>query len=168
VSPTHLPSFCPDCGGRLRATLPELQGNPPLVCTACGQPIYLDPKVAAACVVDLEGKLVLLRRAQRDSAYGRWILPGGHVDRGEVVTRAARREVAEEVGLKVELEGLVGVYSYPGNPVVLIVYAARAVSGSLKTGSEALEVKTFAPDELPWDEFGFTSTADALRDYLAR
>ncbi len=168
MSPTHLPSYCPDCGGRLRAPLPELEGNPPLVCTACGQPVYLDPKVAAACVVDLGGRLVLLRRAQRDSAYGRWILPGGHVDRGEVVTRAARREVAEEVGLEVELEGLVGVYSYPGNPVVLIVYAARAVSGSLKASGEALEVRAFAPRELPWDQFGFTSTADALKDYLAR
>lgn len=152
----------------MRSALPELEGNPPLVCTACGQPIYLDPKVAAACVVDLEGGLVLLRRAQHDSAYGRWILPGGHVDRGEVVTRAARREVAEEVGLEVELDGLVGVYSYPGNPVVLIVYAARAVGGRLKSSGEALEVRAFAPGELPWDEFGFTSTADALRDYLAR
>lgn len=162
----HTPRHCPECGGVLIRPLASSNGGPPLICSACGQGLYLDPKAAAACIVSLEGRLILLRRAQHDSAHGRWILPGGHVDRGEEVTRAARRETAEEVGLQVELERLVGVYSYPNNPVLLIVYAARAVGGELRPSREALEIGLFAPDELPWDEMGFTSTGDALRDYL--
>jgi len=31
-----------------------------------------------------------------------------------------------------------------------------------------LEVKTFAPDEIPWDELAFQSTKDALIDYIKK
>jgi ADP-ribose pyrophosphatase YjhB (NUDIX family) len=135
-----------------------------LVCTACGLGVYLDPKVAVAAAVRREGRVVLLRRAQRDAAHGLWILPGGHVDRGEETAAAAVRETAEETGLAVELEGLLGVYSYPANPVVLIAYLARPVGGRLRPGREALEVRSFAPGEIPWDGLGFASTRDVLRD----
>lgn len=45
---------------------------------------------------------------------GRWALPGGHVDAGEDVQDAGRRELAEEAGLAAERLELVGVYSAPG------------------------------------------------------
>jgi len=133
----------------------------------CGQARYLDPKVAAAAIVAAPGGIVLVRRAQRDQAHGLWILPGGHVDRGEQVSRAAARETLEETGLTVDVRGLVGVYSYADNPVVLIVYACQARPGELKPGPEALELRVFRPESLPWDDFGYPSTGHALRDYLA-
>ncbi len=163
----RIPRFCHQCGGRLVQCSSD-QGGPPFVCSFCGQKFYLDPKVAVAAVVRQDdGRVVLLRRAQRDSGFGRWILPGGHVDRGEVVEEAALREVAEETGLQVELERLLGVYTYPGNPVVLIVYLARPVGGRPTPGREALELKAFAPAEIPWDQLGFPSTGHALKDLLA-
>lgn len=168
MSRTNQPRHCQNCGGELMALLPDSQGGAPYYCSRCGQPVYLDPKLAVACVVEAQGGLVLLRRAQHDPAYGRWILPGGHVDRGEEVPRAARREVSEETGLDVELEGLLGVYSYQGNPTVLVVYAARQTGGMLRGGGEALEIRTFPPEQLPWDELGYRSTGEALRDYLQR
>ncbi len=142
-------------------------GGPPFVCSACGQKFYLDPKVAAAAVVRWEdGRVVLLRRAQRDRAHGLWILPGGHVDRGEVVEEATLREVAEETGLQVELERLLGVYTYPGNPVVLVVFLARPTGGELVPGREALDLALFAPADIPWDELGYHSTGQAIKDML--
>lgn len=45
---------------------------------------------------------------------GRWALPGGHVDVGEDVEAAGRRELAEEAGLDTGQLELVGVYSTPG------------------------------------------------------
>lgn len=158
------PRFCQACGGALILPLASAQGGPPFICEKCGLKVYLDPKVAVAAVVRRQGKVLLLRRSQHDDAFGRWILPGGHVDRGEEVRTACLREVSEETGLSVELEKLLGVYSYPGNPVVLVVYMARPVGGDLTPGREALELKDFAPQEIPWDELGYPSTGHALRD----
>jgi mutator protein MutT len=145
-----------------------LNGGPPFACTSCGQKIYLDPKVAAAVLVrDDDGKVILLRRAQKDKAHGLWILPGGHVDRGEVAEEAALREVAEEIGLQVELDRLMGVYTYPDNPVVLIVYLAHPTGGQLHPGHEALEVALFDSDSIPWDELGYYSTGQAIKDMIS-
>jgi hypothetical protein len=49
---------------------------------------------------------------------------------------------------------------------VLIVFDARALGIPQET-PEASEVRSFAPDELPWDEMAFWSTTQALRDALA-
>lgn len=160
-----VPSFCPACGNALSRVLGQSAGGgAPLCCQSCGLGVYLDPKVAVAAVVMDEQRALLMRRAQRDSAHGRWILPGGHVDRGEVLEAACRREVVEETGLEVSLERLLGAYSYPGNPVVLIVYLARPVGGRLKASREALEMASFARGDVPWDELGYESTGQALRD----
>ena len=160
------PRYCQVCGGALIRPPASTQGGPPLICEKCGLKVYLDPKVAVAAVVRQNGKVLLLRRSQHDAAYGRWILPGGHVDRGEELESACLREVVEETGLTVELERLLGVYSYAENPVVLVVYLARPVGGGLDPGREALELKAFAPKEIPWDELGYFSTGQALRDAL--
>lgn len=162
------PRFCALCGGSLIVTKALDHAGAPFCCSACGLPVYEDPKVAAAVVVDTSQGVLLLRRAQRDRAHGKWILPGGHVDRGEVVALAAQREVAEETGLAVELTSLLGVYSYEGNPWVLVVYAATANGGLLQAGPEALEIRAFPPGEIPWGELGYESTAQALKDYLAQ
>ncbi len=160
------PRYCAWCGGALIPSLGLDHRGAPFYCSACGLPVYEDPKVATAVVVDTRQGVLLLRRAQRDRAHGKWILPGGHVDRGEVVASAAVREVAEETGLAVELTSLLGVYSYEGNPWVLVVYAARANGGRLVASPEALELRAFTHRELPWEELGYESTAQALRDYL--
>ena len=69
--------------------------------------------------------IVLCRRAI-DPGIGKWSFPAGFVDRGEVIEDALRREVHEEIGLEATVGRLIGVYSRPDDPVVLIVYAARA------------------------------------------
>ncbi len=163
------PRFCIACGGALISSLPSDSGGSPLVCSRCGLPTYQDPKVAVAVAVrDRDGQVLLMRRAQRDQAHGLWILPGGHVDRGEELTSAALREVREETGLRVDLGRLLGVYSYPGNPVVLVAYAALSLGGDYRASREALEMNFFPPAQIPWDSLGYASTGDALRAMLER
>jgi ADP-ribose pyrophosphatase YjhB (NUDIX family) len=159
--------FCPGCRGALESRLLK-RGEPErLVCVQCGQVHYLDPKVAVGTIIRTEdSRLVLVRRAI-EPGYGLWVFPGGYVDRGEEVTAAAIREAREEAGLDVRLDGLVNIYSYAGRPLVIIVYAASAVSGSLCTDEEGLEAALFAPDQIPWSDLAFPSTNDALRDYLS-
>jgi ADP-ribose pyrophosphatase YjhB (NUDIX family) len=87
---------------------------------------------------------------------------------GETVQAAAIRETVEETGLKVGLTGILDVYSQPGAGVVVVVYAADVLGGTLKPGSECQEAKSFAPEALPWEELAFETTRQALRDYVRR
>ena len=78
-----------------------------------------------------EGRQIVLVRRAIEPGYGKWVFPGGYVDRGEEITLAAIREAREEVGLDVRLDHLVNIYSYAGRAPVIIVYAATKMSGDL-------------------------------------
>jgi ADP-ribose pyrophosphatase YjhB (NUDIX family) len=102
-------------------------------------------------------EILLMRRADN----GCWGLPGGFVELGESVAEAACREVAEETGWQVEIEGLIGVYSDPERQVVEyaadrrvhvvnLCFHARALSpGEATTPGETLEMGFFAARALP-------------------
>ncbi|MBW1714084.1 MAG: NUDIX hydrolase [Deltaproteobacteria bacterium] len=161
------PKHCPRCGHKLGRR--QLKDNEPqrLVCIACGFVFYLDPKLAVCALIAVDGRLVLGRRTI-EPGRGLWVLPGGFVDRGEAVPRALEREVLEETGLEVETGPLWGLYSYPGQTVVVAVYQVRIVGGQLYAGDETSEVGLFLPEEIPWPELAFQSTADALQEYVRR
>ena len=157
--------FCPSCAGTLEMRLLK-RGDPERhVCTRCGQVVYQDPKVAVGTIISMDSRIVLVRRAI-EPGYGKWVFPGGYVDRGEEVTAAALREAKEEAGLDIRLDRLINIYSYAGRPLVVVVYAATAVGGELCTDEECLEARLFTADEIPWSELAFASTAEGLREYL--
>ena len=158
--------FCPRCGGALERK--KIKANEPArrVCRACAFVFYEDPKIAACTIPVIDQKVVLLKRGI-EPGYGKWVFPGGFMDRGERVEEAAIRETWEEANLKVEIGQLLNVYSYPGQPTVIIVYLVNVIDGELKAMDETLEAAVFGPDEIPWDELAFESTREALREYLA-
>jgi len=126
------------------------------------------PLVAADLIIRLEdvpGQIVLIERL--NPPYG-WALPGGFVDCGESVEMAAIREAAEEVGLYVELEYLLGCYSDPERDsrghTVSLVYIARA-SGRPKAADDAKSVRLVDPQS-PGVELAFDH-GQILNDYLA-
>lgn len=159
--------FCPKCGGELE--LKRLRENEPerLVCRRCRFVFFLNPKVAAGTLFHVEGNLVLLKRAI-EPAYGKWVFPGGFVDRGETLIEAAIRETREEANVDVRVHDLIDVFSYSGSPVVVVVYAAEIVSGEPSACDESLDLEAFAPSKIPWEELAFPSTRDAIRIYLRR
>jgi ADP-ribose pyrophosphatase YjhB (NUDIX family) len=159
--------FCPACGGPLapRSLKP---GEPDrLVCAACGFVFYLDPKVAAGTICTVDGGIVLLRRAI-EPRMGKWVFPGGFVDRGEAVRDAAVRETWEEARLRVRLREILDAYSFAGQDVVVVVYAADVVDGRPEAGDESAELRLFPPESIPWGDLAFDSTRAALRDYVRR
>lgn len=157
--------FCPCCGGHLEKRKVKAIEPERLVCQKCSFIFYLDPKVAAGTIFTIEDRVVLLRR-DVEPAMGRWVFPGGYVDRGESVREAAIRETKEESNLHVRLCSLLDVYSYPQSPNVIVVYAAEVVGGELLAGDESVEAQTFGASQIPWEELAFQSTKDAVRDYL--
>jgi ADP-ribose pyrophosphatase YjhB (NUDIX family) len=157
--------FCPLCGHGLERRLVPPDDKHEMVCTGCDFIYYLSHKVVAGTIPIQDGSVLLTRRAIHP-AHGKWTFPGGYVDWGEPIDVAAIRETREETGLAVELDGLVGVYSYPGAPVVVIVYRARVLGGALSVCHENDRVEWVAREAIPWDELAFPSTVDALRDLL--
>jgi len=161
--------FCPLCGGPLvrQPVPPENREHP--VCSGCRFVFYLAPKVVAGTLPIRDGRVLLTRRAIEPSR-GLWTFPGGYVDWGEDVREGARRETLEEVGLTVRLDGLLGLYSYAGSPVVVLVFLAAVPDGAepVLCTNEVLEVAYFGPDEIPWDFLAFPSSRDALQDWIDR
>ena len=169
MSPHHhddVHRFCSRCGGPLVSTALK-PGEPKRpVCQSCGHVLYLDPKVAVGTIITNDRSQVAMVRRAIEPGYGKWVFPGGYVDRGEQLTAAATREAREESGLHVRIDGLVNIYSYAGRVPVIIVYAATSVGGKLQAEDESLEAAWFDESELPWSELAFPSTRQGLRDYF--
>jgi 8-oxo-dGTP diphosphatase len=157
--------FCPRCGGDLEKRLVKPTEPKRLVCLNCSFIFYQDPKVVVGTIFNLNGGVVLLKRGV-EPAVGKWVFPGGYVDRGESVQEAAIRETKEESQIDVKLGPLLNVYSYPRSPNVIIVYVAEVVSGKLAAGDESVEARVFTAEEIPWENLAFDSTRDALNDYI--
>ncbi len=99
---------------------------------------------AGILAVDQAGRLLLQRR--RDT--GQWAIPMGKQELGETVTQCAVRETEEETGVKVEVTGLLGIYSDPGHIVYYdsdgetrqeyeVILLGRPVSGEPAANDEA-------------------------------
>jgi ADP-ribose pyrophosphatase YjhB (NUDIX family) len=157
--------FCPRCGGDLEKRVVKVTEPERLVCLNCSFIFYQDPKVVAGTIFTVDGGIALLKRGV-EPALGKWVFPGGYVDRGESVQEAAIRETKEESQVDVKLGPLLNVYSYPRTPNVIVVYTAVVVGGELAAGDESVEARLFAPDNIPWKELAFDSTRDALSDYI--
>lgn len=138
--------FCPYCATEIETR--EMAGKDRPFCPTCETGFFEDPKLAVAVVIEQDGKVALQRRTI-DPGSGLWTFPSGYVDRGEQVEEAAVREAWEEVGLHVQLERFLGLYSSPGETVVLAVYVATPRSGEMKPLDETDAVGFFNPDELP-------------------
>ncbi len=159
--------FCPLCGGGLEPRVVKAGEAERPACGGCGHIVYFDPKIAVGTVIrGANGRIALVRRSI-EPGYGKWVFPGGYVDRGEVLAAAAAREALEESNLRIRLDGLINLYSYTGRTPIIVVYAATAVGGELRADDESLEAAWFGVDAIPWAELAFRSTREALRDYLS-
>src|SRR5262249_27036451 len=124
-----------------------------------------DPKVVAGTIFTLDGRIILLKRGV-EPAMGKWVFPGGDVDRGGRVHEAAVRETKEESQMGVKLGPLLNGYLYSRSANIIVVYAAQVLGGELAAGDESVEARVFAPAEIPWNDLAFDSTKDALKDYI--
>jgi 8-oxo-dGTP diphosphatase len=102
-------------------------------------------KTAVVAVVrDKDGRILLTKRAI-PPYLGKWVMPGGKIDLGEPITAALIREVQEEVGLKVHVEGLVDIFEVTpstehSDHYVILYYLASPKGGKLALNEEISEI----------------------------
>ena len=112
---------------------------------------FADPKVAAAVLVEQDGRVLLVRRVN-EPFRGLWTLPAGFVDADEDPAIAAEREALEETGLTIRVTKVLQVIAgreHPRGADFVIVYAAEVVSGTLSPADDADEAGWFERSDLP-------------------
>ena len=136
---------------------------------------YARPALTVDCVIfglDERDLKVLLVQRDLEPFAGKWALPGGFVNVGEAVEMAAKRELAEETGVKrIFLEQL---YTF-GNPdrdprehVVSVAYYAlvRLSDHRIKAATDARNAAWFALDDLPQLAFDHAKILKMAHDRL--
>jgi 8-oxo-dGTP diphosphatase len=126
---------------------------------------FADPKVAAGILVEMDGKVLLVKRIN-EPFKGLWTLPAGFVDADEDPARAAERECLEETGLSVQTTDLLDIRwgrEHERGADFVIFYTGQVTGGELQAGDDAEDVDWFERDHLP--ELAFKSTAYILENH---
>ena len=109
---------------------------------------YPESPIIGVGGVIFEGASVLLAKRGQEPAKGTWSLPGGAVELGEKVLDALKREIREEVGIQIEVGGLIRVLDrilcYQERRIryhyVIVDYWGWKISGEPKPGSDTSEI----------------------------
>ena len=151
-------------------------------CTECASPLtqrdateyvcgngheYWNEPHGSVCVAVLRDGQVLLARRGVEPRKGKFVLPGGFVDFDETPYEAARREMAEETGLRCPELDLLEVHTirYRENEASLsIVFHARRWEGEPHAGDDAAAlvwrpVEFVESDEYAWPIPGLSGQA---------
>lgn len=142
-------NYCPRCGTSV--VLEQCFGQIRPVCPQCGWIHFVDPKVAAAVLVEQEGRVLLVRRVN-EPFRGLWTLPAGFINGGEDPAEAAARECLEETGLVVQVRRVLDIISgkeHPRGADFVIVYQASIIGGEIKPDDDADAVEWFGRESLP-------------------
>lgn len=113
------------------------------------QPFALSMKVV---IRDSDGQCLVIQRSPASKNNGgKWDFPGGKVDAGERFDEGLAREVMEETGLRVELQGLAGSAQSqaPGRMVIYLIMQAKLLSGEVRLSDEHTAFQWIEPGRLP-------------------
>lgn len=112
----------------------------------------IKPKIphfeVAAAVMRCNGKFLLTRRPEGKLLAGMWEFPGGKLEQGETLPQGLQRELHEELGIQVEVNDCIGVYSHGYTHFTVRVHAfeCRITAGQLQP-REDQAIVWLSPDE---------------------
>jgi len=157
--------FCPTCGSNLLER--KIDGIVRTACPECGWIHYANPLPSAVAFVLRDDREILFIKRGVEPGKGRWALPSGFIEAGEIPEETALRELKEETGITGRLRDLIGVYTERtklyGN-VLLIAYRIDQVSGILCPGTDASDARFFSIHKLP--KVPFSGHRAIIRDGL--
>jgi NAD+ diphosphatase len=161
--------FCPKCGSKEF----HKSGEKSLKCEACNFHFFFNSAAAVGVlVVDDEGKLMLVKRGV-EPGYGKLDLPGGFVDPLETAENAVRRELWEELGMKIKSMKYLG--SAPNEYVfsdysvftldMAFIVVPESVEG-LKPMDDIISFKFYAEEELNLNDILAPSIRNFVKNYF--
>lgn len=167
--PLKVLKYCPKCGSAEF----NKSGERSLKCATCGFHIFINSSAAvAALVTDDSGKLMLVRRGVEPN-YGKLDLPGGFIDPMESAEDAVKRELNEELGLKVKslkyLCSAPNEYVFSEYTVFTLDMAFQVTAGSvenLKPMDDILDYKFYSEEVLDYDDIPVPSIKKFVKDYF--
>jgi ADP-ribose pyrophosphatase YjhB (NUDIX family) len=136
------------------------------VCGTCGFINYVNPKIVVGSVV-MHGDRILMCKRAIAPRLGFWTLPAGFMEERETAEEGAMREAMEEACARIEIEGLLAVYSVPRISQVQLMYRARLLDPAIAPGPESTDVMLVTWDDIPWSELAFPSVKWALDHFKA-
>ncbi|HSX39380.1 MAG TPA: NUDIX domain-containing protein [Candidatus Saccharimonadales bacterium] len=93
------------------------------------------PKVGVAAIIT-KGKKVLLNKRINAHGNNTWSFIGGHLEFGESIEQGVKREVFEEVGVKIKIKKIVGVtndiFKKENKHYITIYVSAKIIKGTPK------------------------------------
>ncbi len=158
--------FCSNCAAPVVQRVPPGDSLPRFVCDQCGEIHYQNPKVVVGTVPELDGRILLCRRAI-EPRYGYWTLPAGFMENAETVAEGAARETLEEAGARVELAGAFSMISVPRVNQVHVFFRARVLDREFRPGVETLEVTLYDEAAIPWKDIAFRTVSLTLEHWFA-
>ena len=158
---------CRNCGVAVVYRIPD-DGDTKerAVCPSCATILYENP-LSVVGTVAYWGEKILLCKRNIEPRFGKWTLPAGFLELGETTAQGAARETVEEAGAKIELEGLFSVISVARVGQVHLFYRARLLSDRFDPGSETIEARLYAENEIPWDEIAFRTVKETLELFFS-
>jgi 8-oxo-dGTP diphosphatase len=161
------PRFCVACGGRVVAA--KALGAERRQCRRCGWTFDANPVPAAVALIVRAGRILLTRRAHPPHRHT-WDLAGGFLEADETPETGFRRELTEELGMRIRRARFLGFatdrYGSRGFPVLTLIYRVTPVPGSLRPADDVAEARWFSRDRIPYGEVGFPSVRRLLRGWV--
>ena len=158
--------FCSECGAAVERRRPPGDELERFVCTGCETVHYQNPKVVVGSVCTWsDDRLLLCRRAIPPRA-GYWTIPAGYQELAETAEEGAHREAWEEARARIEITGILAVYTVPRISQVQVMYRARLLSPEVAPGPESAEVALVGWGAIPWGELAFPTVRWILRRAL--
>jgi len=159
--PKILLPYCPMCGQK-KVINTENQFK----CDACQYVYYHNPAPTVGAII-IKNHRVLLGKRAMEPMKGYWDVPGGFMDANETPKETLKREMLEELGIKIEIGKFVGyfpdVYGKFNESTLNLYYVVTKWSGEIKPDDDVTEAKWFNLNKLP--EIAFKNGLEAIEKY---
>ena len=166
--PSAVLKYCPFCGAQDF----NWDGIKAFCCQKCGHRYYINEAAAVVAIIENgKGELLLTVRG-RDPFKGMLDLPGGFVDIGETAENAVRREVGEELNLKLDDLSFFG--SFPNRYIfggivyftLDIAFLAKVTDFStIRAADDVENFKFISTHEIKTEDIGLDSIREIVKQY---